>query len=93
MALKTNYSCKTVIEAFMKNVVTLHGVPKFIVSDMDKVFTSKFWQHLFQLQGTTLGISSTYHPQSNVQSEALNKCLEMHLRYLTFQNPKTWSQA
>lgn len=49
MGLKTDYTSKQVAEVFMANVVKLHGIPKSIVSDRDKVFTSKFWQHLFQL--------------------------------------------
>jgi hypothetical protein len=91
--LKTDYSSKTVAEVFMRNIVKLHGVPKSIVSDRDKVFMSKFWKELFQLQGTTLAMTSAYHPQSDGQSEALNKCLEMYLRCLTFQNPKSWFKA
>lgn len=52
--LKSDYSSKMVAETFMHNVVKLHGMPKSIVSDRDKVFTSQFWEQLFQLQGTTL---------------------------------------
>lgn len=72
-ALKSDYTSKQVVELFMTNIFKLHGMPKSIISDRDKVFTSKFWQHLFKLQGTTLAMSSTYHPQSDGQSEALNK--------------------
>lgn len=93
MALKSDYSSKSVAEVFMSNVVKLHGMPKSIVSDRDKVFTSRFWQHLFQLQGTTLVMSSAYHPQSDGQAEALNKCLEMYLRCFTFNNPKQWYKS
>jgi transposase InsO family protein len=82
-----------VAEALMQHIVKLHGVPKSIVSDRDKVFTSKFWQHLFKLYGTPLAMSSAYHPQSDGQTEALNKCLEMYLRCLTFHNPKIWSKV
>ena len=80
-------------EAFFNNVVKLHGVPKSIVSDRDKVFTSAFWQHLFKLQGTTLPMSSAYHPQSDGQTEAMNKVLEMFLRCYTYDHPKLWYKA
>ncbi|MCH91013.1 transposon Tf2-1 polyprotein, partial [Trifolium medium] len=91
--LKSDYDSRSVAEVFVQNIVKLHGIPKSIVSDRDKVFTSKFWQHLFKLQGTTLAMSSAYHPQSDGQTEALNKCLEMYLRCLTFHNPKIWSKV
>ncbi|MCH83059.1 hypothetical protein A2U01_0003873, partial [Trifolium medium] len=90
VALKADYTSKTVAEAFMLNIAKLHGIPKSIVSDRDKVFTSSFWQNLFKLQGTSLAMSTAYHPQTDGQSEALNKCLEMYLRCFTFQNPKGW---
>jgi hypothetical protein len=60
--MKSDYSSKSVAEIFMNNVVKLHVMPKSIVSDRDKVFTSSFWQQLFKLQGTTLAMSSAYHP-------------------------------
>lgn len=92
VAMKSDYTSKSVAEAFMMNIVKLHGVPKSIVSNRDKVFTSGFWQQLFKLQGTTLAISSAYHPQTDGQSEALKKCLEMYLRCFTFDNQKAWAK-
>jgi hypothetical protein len=91
--MKTDYTSKSVAEVFMHNIVKLHGLPKSIVSDRDKVFTSAFWQHLFKLQGTTLAMSSAYHPQSDGQTEVVNKGLELFLRCFTFDNPKSWSKA
>nr|GEV41505.1 hypothetical protein [Tanacetum cinerariifolium] len=46
--------------------------------------------HIFKLQGTSLNMSSAYHPQSDGQSEALNKCLEFYLRCYVFDRPKAW---
>jgi hypothetical protein len=91
--MKSDYSSKSVAEIFMNNIVKLHGMPKSIVSDRDKVFTSSYWQHLFKLQGTTLAMTSAYHPQSDGQSEVLNKGLELFLRCFTFHNPKSWYKA
>jgi hypothetical protein len=91
--MKNDYTSKTVAEAFMNNIVKLHGMPKSIVSDRDKVFTSAFWQHLFKLQGTSLAMSSAYHPQTDGQTEVLNKGLELFLRCFSFHNPKSWYKA
>ncbi|GAU41241.1 hypothetical protein TSUD_97760 [Trifolium subterraneum] len=91
--MRSDYSSKSVVEAFMHNIVKLHSMPKSIVSDRDKVFTSAFWQQLFKLQGTSLAMSSAYNPQSDGQIEVLNKALELFLRCFTFNNPKSWSKA
>jgi len=92
MPLKQDFTSKSVAEIFFKNVVKLHGLPKSIVSDRDKVFTSQFWKFLWQFSGTTLKMSSAYHPQSDGQSEILNKCLELYLRCFTFDAPREWSK-
>jgi hypothetical protein len=60
-------------------VVKLHGVPKFLVSDKDKIFTSAFWEALFGMLDVKLQMSSTYHPQMDGQTERVNQCLEMYL--------------
>lgn len=76
VALKHPYTAITVAKAFIANVVRLHGIPTSIVSDQDKVFISSFWQTLFQLHGTKLCMSSSYHPQTDGQTEVVNCTLE-----------------
>jgi len=56
------------------------------------VFTSNCWQQLFKLSGTTLAMSTTYHPQFDGQSKTLNRCLEMYLWCFTVNNPKSWNK-
>ena len=59
--------------AFMETIQKLHGNPKIIVSDRDPFFTRNFWTKLFSCLGTQLSHSSSYHPQSDGQTEIVNK--------------------
>lgn len=92
MALAHPYSAITVAQAFPDNVYKLHGSPKSIVSDRDTVFLSTFWQELFSLQGVELKFSSAYHPQSDGQTEVVNRCLETYMRCMCNDKPHLWSQ-
>jgi len=49
-----------------------------------------FWKQLFKAQGTTLSMSSSYHPQSDGQTENHNKTIEMYLRCFSYANLKKW---
>jgi len=85
--IKHPYTAHTIAQSVFDNVVKLHGMPKTIISDRDKVFTSIFWKELFQLLGTQLMFSSAYHPQTDGQTERVNQCLEMYLRCVTYEAP------
>ena len=56
------------------------------------MFISKFWQELFRHSGTQLRMSSAYHPQSDGQTEALNRVIEQYLRAFVHQKPKEWGK-
>lgn len=92
IALSHPYSALTVAQAFLDNVYKLHGCPQSIVSDSDKVFLSTFWQELFTLQGVSLKFSSAYHPQTDGQTEVVNRYLETYLRCMCNDRPQEWSK-
>ncbi|KAG6508994.1 hypothetical protein ZIOFF_034377 [Zingiber officinale] len=84
------YTAISVVGIFFTEIFRLHGMPESIVSDRDKVFLSSFWQELFRLCGTKLSFSSAYHPQTDGQTEVVNRTIEMYLRYLVRDQPQKW---
>lgn len=91
LALTHPFTAKSIAEKFVEGVVKLHGMPKSIISDRDPIFVSHFWREFFKLSGTKLIMSSSYHPETDGQSEVVNRCLEQYLRCFASQQPRKWS--
>nr|GFD15739.1 reverse transcriptase domain-containing protein [Tanacetum cinerariifolium] len=74
--MKENDSMEKLTRQYLKEVVTRHGVLFLIISDRDGRFTSQFWRSLQKDLGTQLDMSTTYHPQTDGQSERTIQTLE-----------------
>jgi transposase InsO family protein len=90
LPLKHPFTALQVAMEFTDNIYKLHGLPECIISDRDKIFTSKLWQEMFRLTDTQLMMSSSYHPQTDGQTERLNQCLETFLRCTVHACPTKW---
>ncbi|KAE8726163.1 Detected protein of unknown function [Hibiscus syriacus] len=78
--------------AFFKNVVKHWGLPRSIISDRDPRFTGHLWTELFKLLGTELNFSTSFHPQTDGQTERVNALLECYLRHFVSANQRDWAK-
>jgi transposase InsO family protein len=82
----TNATAPEIAGIFFKTVFHQHGLPRVIVSDRDPKFTSHFWQALFKTLGTQIAMSTAFHPQTDGQTERMNRTLEQMLRnYVSYE--------
>ncbi|GJR14446.1 putative reverse transcriptase domain-containing protein [Tanacetum coccineum] len=64
----------------LKEVVTKHGILVLIICDRDPQFSSNFWKSLQKALGTSLDMSSAYHPETDRQSNRTIQTLKDMLR-------------
>jgi transposase InsO family protein len=91
--VKITYSGAKLVKLYMSRIVCLHKVPKKIMSDRGSQFTSKFWEKLHKSMDTKLNFSSTYHPQTDGQTDRTNQILEDMLRACALKYKKSWDKS
>ncbi|KAG6788335.1 hypothetical protein POTOM_004399 [Populus tomentosa] len=79
-----------VAKLYFDEIVKLHDLPQTIVSDRDVRFTSYFWKTLWHMVGTKLKFSTAYHPQTDGQTEVVNRSLGNLLRCLVSDHNRNW---
>ena len=95
MVLRPTHSTATAVDTariVMDAVVRVHGVPRVIVSDRDTRFTSNFWKEICKSMGTSLAMSSGYHPQTDGQTERANRSIEEMLRAYVGRRQTDWDE-
>ncbi|GJU33702.1 reverse transcriptase domain-containing protein [Tanacetum coccineum] len=62
-------SMKKLAKLYIKEVVARHGILVSIICDCDPRFALHFWRSLQKALGTSLDMSTAYHPETDGQSE------------------------
>ncbi|GJW70573.1 putative reverse transcriptase domain-containing protein [Tanacetum coccineum] len=89
---RATYSMETLTRLYIKEIVSRNGMPISIISDRDTHFTSRFWQSLQNALGTQLDMSTTYHPETDGQSERTIQTLKDMLRACVIDFGKGWEK-
>ncbi|KAL8091387.1 hypothetical protein AgCh_033846 [Apium graveolens] len=88
--INERYIVDRLVDIYLKEIVTRHGVLASIVSDRDPRFNSRFWRSFQECAGTKLNMSTTYHPQTDRKSERTIQTLEDMLRVCTIDFKGSW---
>ena len=89
---RTNIDAEEAAQLFLSNVFRHHGLPDDIVSDRDPKFTGHFWKALFKGLQTKLKFSTAFHPQTDGQTERMNRVLEEALRSYIGPKQDDWDE-
>lgn len=87
-----NMNAEDLATIFIRDVWKHHGLPSSIVSDRGTLFVSEFWRAVCHILNVKLLLSSSYHPESDGQTEVANSYMLAYLRqYIDFLQ-KDWAK-
>ena len=75
---------------FAREIWCLYGLPRDIVSDRDSRFTSNSWMDFLAVTGIRPRLSTTFHPQTDGQTERVNQVITSYLQPFLNQEQDDW---
>jgi len=79
-------------DILIDNVIAKYGVPCSLISDRDVRFTSIFFKTLMNKLNIKSGMSTAFHPQSDGQTERMNRLLQETLRHYVSYTQNNWDK-
>ena len=76
-----DYTVQSLAKIFVDRIIRYYSMPKLIISDRDKLFTSAFWKTLITTLSIKLKLSTAFYPTTDGQTECINQTLEVYLQY------------
>ncbi|KAH0776452.1 hypothetical protein KY290_007863 [Solanum tuberosum] len=90
LLVKTTHSAEDYARLYIQDVVRLHGVSIFIISDRGAQFTAQFWKSFHKGLGSKVNLSTAFHPQTDGQVERTIQTLEDMLRACVIDFKGNW---
>ena len=87
---KTIMTAKELAKLFLKKKIADHGIPEQIISDKNKLFTSKFNTGLRKILKMKKSMSTAFHFQTNGQTKRMNQTLKQYLKLFAKENKHKW---
>ena len=91
-AASTDVSASGIAAICLREVIRHHGLPSSIISDRDPRFIAHLWRALWEMFETKLHMSSSYHPETDGQTERANRTIEDILRAYTSARQNDWDE-
>ena len=92
LAVRMTFTLERFCRLYIREIVQLHGVLVSIVSDRDPRFTAHFWKSFQKAMGTRLTMSTTFHPQTDGQSERTIQVSEDMLQACVLDHKGSWEE-
>jgi hypothetical protein len=87
---RRDYTATDLAHIMKDRIFRHHGIPKSIISDRDKLFTSNYWTTFAAAIGTKRKLSTAYHPETDGQTERTNRTMKTYLRIYSNQQQDNW---
>ena len=86
----TSDDARALADLYVRVIFCQHGLSRQIISDRDSRFDANFWRYVMQILNVSLGLSTANHPQTDGQTERMNRTLEDMLRCLVNFEQDNW---
>ena len=90
-AQEENHNTLDTAKLFMHKVWKHHGLPHSITSDQGLQFAAQVMQEINKALGITTKLSTSFHPQTDGQTEIINKEVQTFLHIYCFKKQDQWA--
>ncbi len=80
------------VPVYLNHVVKYHGFQETIITDRDPRWTSTFWREVCKDCEVHTSFSSSFHPETDGQTERTNRTLEEMLRHYVSPDHRDWDK-